>query len=103
MSSLTNCLLALPENLPDPKNNHSKDSVIYLLIGQSIMAGRAEMAGNDTDTIRSVFLYTGIPGKGWEIEANPLSKYSSIRKKLSMQKMGQDYHYAKEMQNRLQK
>lgn len=97
LSSLTNCQSALPDNLPDAKNNHPKNLDIYLLIGQSNMAGRAEMAGNDTDTLKNVFLYTSIPGKEWEKAANPLNKYSSIRKKLSMQKMGPGYHFAKKM------
>ena len=97
LSSLTNCQSALPDNLPDAKNNHPKNLDIYLLIGQSNMAGRAEIAGNDTDTLKNVFLYTGIPGKEWEKAANPLNKYSSIRKKLSMQKMGPGYHFAKTM------
>jgi hypothetical protein len=70
---------------------------IYLLIGQSNMAGRAAISGSDADTLKNVFLYTGIPGKEWEKAANPLNKYSSIRKDLSMQKLGPGYHFAKKM------
>ena len=66
LSSFTNCQSALPDNLPDAKNNHPENLDIYLLIGQSNMAGRAKIAGNDTDTLKNVFLYTGIPGKEWE-------------------------------------
>jgi hypothetical protein len=97
LSGFTHSQSALPNNLPDAKNNHPKNLDIYLLIGQSNMAGRAEIAGNDTDTLKNVFLYTGIPGKEWEKAANPLNKYSSIRKRLSMQKMGPGYHFAKLM------
>ena len=74
-----------------------KEMHIYLLIGQSNMAGRAEIAGKDLDTLKNVFLYTGIPGKEWEKAANPFNKYSTIRKKLSMQKLGPGYHFAKKM------
>lgn len=70
---------------------------IYLLIGQSNMAGRAEISGSDSDTLENVFLYTGIPGNEWEKAANPLNKYSSIKKDLSMQKLGTGYHFAKKM------
>lgn len=78
-------------------NSSKKDMDIYLLIGQSNMAGRAEVEGSDADTLKHVFLYTGIPGKEWEKAANPLNKYSSIRKKLSMQRLGPGYHFAKKM------
>lgn len=72
-----------------------KNLDIYLLIGQSNMAGRAEVSGKDKDTIENVFLYKGIPGKEWEKAANPLNKYSTIRKDVSMQKLGPGYHFAK--------
>lgn len=70
---------------------------IYLLIGQSNMAGRAEVKGADKDTLNNVYLFTGMVGNEWEKAANPLNKYSSIRKKMSMQKMGPGYHFAKKM------
>lgn len=76
---------------------------IYLLIGQSNMAGRAEIAGKDLDTLENVFLYTGIPGKEWEKAANPLNKYSTVRKKMSMQKLGPGYHFAKKMAKKSRK
>lgn len=81
----------------DTKPTEKEKLQIYLLIGQSNMAGRAEIEGKDTDTLNNVFLYTAIEGKEWEKAANPLNKYSSIRKKLSMQKMGPGYHFAKGM------
>jgi len=70
---------------------------IYLLIGQSNMAGRATIEIQDLDTLTNVFLFTGIENKEWEKAANPLNKYSSIRKKLSMQKLGPGYNFAKKM------
>ena len=79
------------------RNMQEKEMHIYLLIGQSNMAGRAEIAGKDMDTLKNVYLYTGISGKEWEKAANPLNKYSTIRKKLSMQKLGPGYHFARKM------
>lgn len=70
---------------------------IYLLIGQSNMAGRALIEGNDLDTLTKVVLFKGIENNEWEKAANPLNKYSSIRKKLSMQKLGLGYSFAKKM------
>ena len=70
---------------------------IYLLIGQSNMAGRAPIEKQDLDTLNNVFLYTGIENSEWEKAANPLNKYSSIRKKMPMQKLGPGYSYARMM------
>jgi hypothetical protein len=70
---------------------------IYLLIGQSNMAGRATIEGSDKDTLQNVFLFTGIEGKEWEKAANPLNKYSTIRKEMQMQRLGPGYHFAKTM------
>lgn len=70
---------------------------LYLLIGQSNMAGRATIESQDKDSINNVFLFTGNKEKPWERAANPLNKYSTIRKDISMQKLGPGYSFAKEM------
>lgn len=70
---------------------------IYLLIGQSNMAGRAEIELQDQDSLNGVFLFKGTNGNEWERAVNPLNKYSSIRKKLSMQKLGPGYAFAHAM------
>jgi hypothetical protein len=68
---------------------------IYLLIGQSNMAGRGKMIPSDTDTIAGVYLLTreGIP----EPATNPLNKYSTIRKDISMQQISMGFSFAKQM------
>ena len=76
---------------------------IYLLIGQSNMAGRASIEEEDKDTLDNVFLFTGDPKGYWEKAANPLNKYSSIRKGLDMQKLGPAYTFAKTMATKTQK
>lgn len=70
---------------------------LYLLIGQSNMAGRAPLELKDKDSIDNVFLFTGNEEKIWEKATNPLNKYSTVRKKMSMQKLGPGYQFAKEM------
>ena len=78
----------------------AKDLDIYLLIGQSNMAGRAAITNQVKDTLKGVFLFTGQTGKMWEKAANPLNKYSTIRKDISMQKLGPGYAFAKQMRRR---
>lgn len=75
----------------------AREMDIYLLIGQSNMAGRAPIETQDKDSIQNVFLFTGNQDKYWEKAANPLNKYSTVRKSISMQKLGPGYGFAKEM------
>ncbi|TKG95008.1 sialate O-acetylesterase [Puteibacter caeruleilacunae] len=75
----------------------AKDLDIYLLIGQSNMAGRAEITSHEKDTLEGVFIFTGNAEEMWEKAANPLNKYSTIRKSISMQKLGPGYAFAKQM------
>lgn len=77
--------------------DQSNSMEIYLLIGQSNMAGRATIEEQDLDSINNVFLFTGNEVKPWEKAANPLNKYSTVRKKMSMQKLGPGYGFALEM------
>ena len=70
---------------------------LFLLIGQSNMAGRATIEAADRDSLDRVFLFKGIEGDEWEKAANPFNKYSSIRKDLKMQKLGPGYTFAREM------
>ena len=73
------------------QNNESFD--IYLLIGQSNMAGRGTMLPSDTsDFIQGVWL---LDDQGRPVPAkNPLNQYSSVRKKLSMQQIGPGYAFS---------
>lgn len=67
---------------------------LYLLIGQSNMAGRSAIGPAQEDTLNHVYLFTG---NGWERAANPLNKYSTVRYSLSMQKLGPGYSFAKKL------
>ncbi len=69
---------------------------IFLMIGQSNMAGRGYMVESDTlNSIEGVYI---LNGEGEVVEArNPLNQYSTIGKSYSMQQMGPVYSFAKRL------
>ena len=69
---------------------------IFLLIGQSNMAGRGHMIDGDEDVIgKNVFI---LDDNGEIVPArNPLNQYSSIRKDMSMQRICPGYGFAKKL------
>ncbi len=73
---------------------------IVLAIGQSNMAGRGSFS-DEIAPMNNVFLLT--PEGEMEISANPMNKYSNIRKDLSLQKLGPSYTCALALQSHLQK
>lgn len=68
---------------------------LYLLIGQSNMAGRAPIVKRDEGVIERCFLLNG--EDKFEPAKNPLNRYSTIRKGLNMQKMNPGYSFSKAM------
>lgn len=72
---------------PAPERTGQQEGYdVYLLIGQSNMAGRGYMLASDTtDTMPGVWLLNGqdIP----EPARNPLNRYSTVRKRLNMQRI----------------
>jgi hypothetical protein len=68
---------------------------IYLLIGQSNMAGRAFFAPEESGVIERSYVLNG--DGNWESAKNPLNRYSTIRKGLDKQKMNPGYMFAKTM------
>jgi hypothetical protein len=68
---------------------------VYLLIGQSNMAGRAALTEADKAVIDGCVLLND--KDAWEPATNPLNRYSTIRKGLGMQKLGPGYAFAQEM------
>lgn len=73
---------------------------IVLAIGQSNMSGRGSFS-DVTASMENVFLMT--PAGEMEISANPMNKYSNIRKDISVQKLGPSYTCALSLQNYLGK
>ena len=66
---------------------------IYLLIGQSNMAGRAAISEKDTEPLENCYLLN--TKNTWEVAKNPLNRYSTIRKGLGMQKLNPGFTFAK--------
>lgn len=68
---------------------------VFLLIGQSNMAGRASLSDTDKEPIDGVFL---LDADGTVVAASqPLNRFSSIRKRLSMQKMNIGGSFARDI------
>ena len=68
---------------------------LFLMIGQSNMAGRGTITSEYLDTLTNVFLLT--PHNSMEPAINPLKKYSNIRKDLKMQQIGPGYEFSKKI------
>lgn len=68
---------------------------LFVLLGQSNMAGRASIELTDLNVLNNVFL---LNAEGDFIAArNPLNQYSNIRKPISYQRLGLGYSFAKEI------
>ena len=70
----------------------------YLMIGQSNMAGRAEIEKEDKKPLRDVFLLDG--QNCWQPAEHPYNLYSNIRKEAELQKLGPCYSFAVKLQRR---
>ncbi len=64
---------------------------LVLCIGQSNMAGRGLMDAEAADTLRGVYLFNG---EGFERAAEPMNRYSTVRKELGMQRVGPSGSFA---------
>ncbi len=71
---------------------------LFLALGQSNMAGRGKMTAEDILPIENVYILT--PKGNMEIATNPLNKYSSIRKELSMQQMSPSSSFLKTIRDK---
>lgn len=89
----TLALIALGLSSTGMSQEGAKD--IYLLIGQSNMAGRAPFTEAESAPIGGCFLLNG--EDKWEPAKNPLNIHSTIRKGANMQKMGPGYHFSLRM------
>lgn len=70
---------------------------IYLLIGQSNMAGRAAIRETESIPIEDCFLFTGDVKTPWVNATNPLNRYSTVRKTITMQRLNPGYSFARTM------
>ena len=65
---------------------------VYLLIGQSNMAGRAPIPEDQSGIINRCYLLNN--KDEWEPATNPLNRYSTIRKDINMQKLNPGYGFS---------
>lgn len=72
-----------------------KQLQIYLLIGQSNMAGRAPITNSEQAAPPRTYLLNA--ENEWEPASHPFNQYSTIRKELSLQKLNPGYAFAKTM------
>lgn len=80
------------DKIPDriPQNLY-----IYLVIGQSNMAGRGAIREEDKVSVEHCYLFTGDSKTPWVIATNPLNRYSSMRKDLKMQRLSPAFEFAR--------
>ena len=72
-----------------------KEFDVYLLIGQSNMAGRGQILEDDEKTLNNVYL---LDDQGKVVPASvPLNRYSSIRKGIHMQQFSLGCSFSQEM------
>jgi hypothetical protein len=81
---------SLPVQIP-------KNLDIYLVIGQSNMAGRATIREEDNASIEHAYLFFGDDAAPWLVATNPLNRYSSVRKNIKMQRLNPAYSFVQSM------
>ncbi|NQU55571.1 MAG: sialate O-acetylesterase [Bacteroidetes bacterium] len=82
------------DNIPEQILEHLD---IYLVIGQSNMAGRATIREEDNATLEHAYLFTGDDATPWVVATNPLNRYSSVRKNIKMQRLSSAYSFTRSM------
>ena len=91
--------VSVPRAATTPITTHHSPNTqydIYLCIGQSNMAGRAQVTGTSAQQpIEGVWLLND--KDEFEVAQNPLNRYSTIRKDLSMQRLSIAYMFSKKM------
>jgi len=94
--------LAVPhfygQQQPSSPGAPPKEMAVYLLIGGSNMAGRAEIPADAEAVLDRCYLLND--QNQWEPARNPLNRYSAISKDATLQKLGPGYAFAKKMLER---
>ena len=89
------CLYLIGSNTTSAEEPVTQPDLVFLLIGQSNMAGRADLEDGDDAPIPGVLM---LDDKGkWIAAANPLNRFASDRKVLSMQRIGPGAGFAQRM------
>lgn len=85
--------LNVSSNIEIERTLLSEEMDLFLALGQSNMAGRADINSYVSDEIENVSLLND--GAAWVTALNPMNIYSNIRKDASIQKVGPSYSFAK--------
>lgn len=88
-------LLAAAQESSKPYEGPKELLHVYLLIGQSNMAGRAAYGDAESDVNPRCFLLND--KNQWEVATHPYNRYSTIRKDIKMQKMNPGYGFSRMM------
>jgi len=91
-------VLSLVVLLTSCSNDKNPEFQIILCIGQSNMAGRADIPPQDTNTLQGIYLFND--KNEWEPAKNPLNRYSTIRKEMSMQRLGPAWTFSQELKEK---
>jgi len=98
LKSTLPCLLAgltlLNQNTPTALADSPENLHVFLLAGQSNMAGRARIEEEDKGEIPGTYLWN-IAEKKWEPAIAPLNRYSPQRKPMNMQRLNCGPSFAK--------
>jgi hypothetical protein len=68
---------------------------IFLCIGQSNMAGRADIQSQDNNSLKNAYLFNS-QGE-WETAKNPMNQYSTIRKNKNMQRLSPAWSFSQKL------
>lgn len=83
------------DKAPDAYNGSKEKLHVYLLIGQSNMAGRAPFTKEEAAAIARCYLLND--QDLWKPAKNPFNRHSTIRGGLGKQKMNPGYYFSKTM------
>lgn len=99
-SVVASCLFTLWITFFSPLSSVGQSDLdLYLLIGQSNMAGRAPIPEGMHAPLAGVFLLDSLGN--WLPAAQPLNLHSSVRKRVGMQRMGPGYGFAQTLRRHL--
>ena len=92
------CMASVPSahaqnGITDAYRGPKEKLQVYLLIGQSNMAGRSPLGQDDMAVIQGCYLLNG--EDRWEPAKNPLNRYSTVKKENTPIEMNPGYLFAK--------
>lgn len=75
--------------------SQKEEMQIFLCIGQSNMAGRADIEPEDNNSLENVYVFNG--EGNWEKAKNPLNQFSTIRKNKNMQRLSPAWSFSQKL------